>query len=391
MAGDLDQFDLACAHPPQEILPSSADILTWASVFVNNTGPDLVGYGEHAGSGEARISIASWLANVYSACRWEPSGLELLLCAGVSGGLDLAARRLDTWYLDDSASMGQVVLVEEQTYELALPIFEAAGLQIVRVPSDGDGIDVDAVASEVRARGGAGAGSGGVRFLYVVPTHGNPTGATLCPERRARISELSQKLRFYVVADEVYSLLSFDDSMHQPLSAFGGAIVSVFSVSKFLSPGLRVGWMHSVNRAVRERLSEVPVVFSGGSPVPALVAAAVAGAADTGELQRRVEVACKLLGDRCKALTEELTAGLRDVRGAKLWPCRGGYFVWLELGSEAEAAEVAQQLSEASPAVKVGVLQGARGLRLCFAGHNSSELRMAAGVIVHVAKRTCGT
>lgn len=286
--------------------------------------------------------------------------------------------------------MGSVALVEAQTYELAPPILQAAGLEIVRVASDRDGVDPEAVAAEVRARGGAGGGAGAVRLLYLVPTHGNPTAATLTSERRARLVALSRELRFYIVADEVYALLGFGAPATPPLSAADGAssVVSVSSVSKILAPGLRVGWAHCSHRWVRERLAETPAAFSGGSPVPALAAAAVAGATREG-LTRHLESARASLAERAAALTDAL-APLLDGTGAELWPCSGGYFLWLALPAGVEAGAIAARLEEGSPVVIVGT-QATTGLRLCFAGLPCDALKVAAGRIGSAVRALCLT
>ena len=125
----MEELDLATAHPPVELLPSTAQIVEWASSFAGSTGTDVAGYGERSGLGEARIAIAAWLSEAYAGSGWEPSGMELVLCAGVSGAIDACARRLDTWH-GDGAPMGNVALVDTDTYELAPPILTAAGLQV---------------------------------------------------------------------------------------------------------------------------------------------------------------------------------------------------------------------------------------------------------------------
>mmetsp|Transcript_76147 Transcript_76147/g.140159 ORF Transcript_76147/g.140159 Transcript_76147/m.140159 type:complete len:390 (+) Transcript_76147:74-1243(+) len=383
----MEALDLRIAHPPSEMLPSGEELMAWAGSFASNrAGLDLVGYGEHAGLGEARIAIAEWLTTAYAG-KWEPSGLELVLCAGVSGGISVCACGLHTW-LADGSQMGSVALVEGHTYELAPPILEGSGLEVVRVRSDQDGVDPEAVEAEVRKRGGAGGGPGAVRLLYLVPVHGNPTGATLSPARRAKLIALSQELRFYIVTDEVYGLLGFGSTPPCPLSASAsGSIVSLGSVSKLLAPGLRVGWIHCPDNELRKFLADVPVAISGGSPVPALAAAAVAGAAEDGCLVKRTESARLLLADRARALTTALDAVLEGT-GARLWPCTGGYFLWIELPSVEIASEVAACLEKGDPCVLVGVLENAAGLRLCFAGLSCEDLGIAAELIGSAVRLT---
>ena len=65
------------------------------------------------------------------------------------------------------------------------------------VPGDSGGLDVDALAARL-AQGLK------VKFVYLVPTHGNPSGATLSDARRRALVRLAVEHGFTVIADEVY-------------------------------------------------------------------------------------------------------------------------------------------------------------------------------------------
>ena len=153
-----DELNLSLAHPPHELAPSTEDILQWAGSFASSSCADIASYGERVGLGEARIAIASWLTEEYAGA-WSPSGTELVLTAGVSGAVALCAQLLNRWHADGSP-LGSVALVPELSYELMPPVLEAAGLQIVRVPTDGEGVDPDAVERAAREQG-----IGAVRWL----------------------------------------------------------------------------------------------------------------------------------------------------------------------------------------------------------------------------------
>lgn len=394
----MEALDLAIAHPPPDVMPSNESVLKWASDFSkSNAAPDLVGYGEHAGLGEARISIAAWLGEAYADGRpkavWEPSGLDLILCPGVSGAIDHCARRLDVWH-GDGGPMGNIALVEAQTYELAPPILQAAGLEVVRVRSDQEGIDPEAVSDEVRARSAEG-GVGAVRLVYLVPAYGNPTGVTLSAERRARLMALSKELHFYIIADEIYGLLGFGaDPAPLPLSVAeesdctSPSVLSISSMSKLLAPGLRVGWIHCPHSGLRDRLADSAVAVSGGSPVSALAAAAVAGACENGALTLHVQSARRLFAERSNALSKALAPQLEGT-DAELWPSRGGYFLWLALPAVEHAAAIAEVLRKSTPPVHVGILPGAAGLRLCFVGLPCEALVSAAASIGDAVRSVC--
>merc|ERR1712185_502834 len=111
-----------------------------------------------------------------------------------------------------------------------------------------------------------------------------------------------------------------------------------------------------------------------------MVAAVVAGAAECGALSRRVEAVRSLLAERLAALTKEVTPWLSGT-GTKLWPCSGGYFLWLDLPSAINACAIASILQQGKPPVRVGLVANASGLRLCFAGLPGDSLKVAAKLI----------
>jgi len=295
--------------------------------------------------------------------------------------------------------MGNVALVAALTYELVPPILRESGLEVVSVPCDDEGIDLKAVEAEVQSRGGAGGGASSVRLLYLVPTHSNPTGSTLSIERRKKLADMSRDMRFYVVSDEVYGLLGFksktepsiDPVSHVPLSALANcaSVISVGSFSKILAPGLRVGWIHCPDATLRERLADTAVTYSGGSPVPALAAASMAGAALSGALTRHLNVARRHLSMRQTALAAALSSRLIGTV-SRLWPCSGGYFLWLSLPSAEVATAVAERAMQSRPPVCVGHIEHAAGLRLCFAALSTEALGVAANVLGDAIRDVCG-
>ena len=49
------------------------------------------------------------------------------------------------------------------------------------------------------------------KFLYTIPTFHNPTGTTMPSQNRERLVSLANKYNFYIVADEVYQFIYFNE------------------------------------------------------------------------------------------------------------------------------------------------------------------------------------
>ncbi|MET8091542.1 PLP-dependent aminotransferase family protein [Micromonospora sp. NPDC005220] len=134
---------------------------------------------------------------------------------------------------------GDVVVVDRPSYLGALQVFRLFQADLRQVPL---AADPDLAALEEALRAGL-----RPRLLYLVPSFANPTGATLGDGQRRRLAGLAERFDFVVVEDDAYGDLWLDDG-----GAPGPAIAShtdraihLGSLSKVLSPGIRVGYLHA--------------------------------------------------------------------------------------------------------------------------------------------------
>ena len=356
-----DVIDFGLGHPARDLLPLAA--LQEAAQHVFALGdPDFLQYGLEQGNPHFRAALAAFLGQAYGA----PVAPEALFVSnGVSQALDLACTLF--------TQPGDVVLVEEPSYFLALRIFADHGLRAVSVPMDAAGLLPDAVEDAARLHR--------PRLLYTIPTHQNPTGITLAAERRARLIEASREHGFLIVADEVYHLLSYGAPPPPPLATWadGGSVIALGSFSKILAPGLRLGWVQAAPEHV-QRLVGSGLLDSGGGLNP-FTSAIVGSALETGLQARQVA----RLRDVYRRRVAALDAALRiHLGGAASWAVpEGGYFFWLRLPEGVDA----ERLAPHAATHKVGFRSGARfssrdGLhgyvRLSFAYYDDSQLAEGA-------------
>src|SRR5690606_10751898 len=124
---------------------------------------------------------------------------------------------------------------ESPSYPGAILAAQSAGLTLASVPTDGDGIIVERLADELeRTR---------ARVVYVQPSYANPTGAVLSPERRTRVLELAARHGAFIIEDDWARHLGIDGRTPPPLITedADGHVVTVTTLSKPASPGLRLG------------------------------------------------------------------------------------------------------------------------------------------------------
>lgn len=156
--------------------------------------------------------------------------------------------------------------------------------------------------------------------LVLLNTPHNPTGKVFTSEELALIAELAREFDAYVVTDEVYEHLTFDDTAHVPMATLPGMFERTLTISSagktFSLTGWKVGWVTGTPELVQSVLTvKQYLTFSGGGPFQAAVAEGLRlGPPLLEELRASMDQRRLLLVD-----------GLRAA-GFDTWLPQGGYF-----------------------------------------------------------------
>ena len=200
-----------------------------AYVLANNPGPVLQ-YGATEGFGLLREGLSGFMAN--KGVTVNPDGL--IVTTGSQQGLDLLGKVM--------INPGDKVIVEAPTFLATIQCFRLYGAHVIGAPTDADGVDTDKLEALIAEHK--------PKMVYLIPTFGNPSGATLSLARRKRVLELAVKYNTLVVEDDPYCELYFGKPPPPSLLALSHTVpgsrdllAHCGSFSKILSPGLRVGWM----------------------------------------------------------------------------------------------------------------------------------------------------
>jgi len=158
----------------------------------------------------------------------------LIVTTGSQQALDLVAKTL--------LNPQDVALVEAPTFLATIQCFRLYGPKVIGVPIDAHGVQVDKLESMMQQHK--------PKLVYVIPTFGNPSGALLTKERRLKILQLAVQYKTIVIEDDPYGDLYFGEAPPPSMLALSDQVpgsrdwlVHCGSLSKVLSPGLRVGWM----------------------------------------------------------------------------------------------------------------------------------------------------
>ncbi|MCM3337991.1 PLP-dependent aminotransferase family protein [Paenibacillus sp. MER TA 81-3] len=221
--------------PAEEWFP--VDAIRNASERVFRQGPQALQYGLTEGTLSLRERLAIRLGSQRSI---QAEADELLITSGSQQAIDLFTRAM----LDP----GDVVLVENPTYLACLQVLGMYNARVIPVESDDNGMVPEDLAAKLKEHQ--------PKFVYVVPTFGNPTGRVWSLERREALLRLCREHEVLILEDDPYGDLRFTSDRVPNIAALEGrtddrivAYTSTFS--KTVAPGLRTGWIVADERIIR--------------------------------------------------------------------------------------------------------------------------------------------
>lgn len=322
-------------------------------------------YGDARGTLSLRQVLVSYLASDRGVVA-EPE--RLLVTRGSQMALFLAAKAV--------VEPGAVIAVEEPGYPLAWEAFRAAGAGVHGVPVDGGGLSIAAL-EDALARNRR------IRAVYVTPHHQYPTTVTMGAGRRLQLLDLAQRHRLAVIEDDYDHEYRFEGRPVLPLAARAPAglpLVYVGSLSKLLSPGIRLGYAVAPETVLtRMAAARAAIDRQGDAPLEAALAELIRD----GDLGRHARKARRVYRARRDLLAEAL-ADLLGERVSFELPA-GGLAIWLQaIGVPAELW--ARRAGEAGLALLPGsrfALQrpAPEAFRLGYAALNEAQIHRAVEIL----------
>jgi 2-aminoadipate transaminase len=295
---------------------------------------------------------------------------HLMVTTGSQQALDLLGKCM--------ISPGDKVIVEGPTFLATIQCFRLYGAEVISAPVDANGVIVEELEKLIAEHQ--------PKMVYLIPTFGNPSGATLSLERRQRVLELAVQYKTLVVEDDPYGDLYFDAPPPASLLALSSEVLGsrdwlahCGSLSKVLSPGLRIGWMI----APAELLAKAVMCKQFSDAHTSTFAQATAAQyLLAGHMPATLEKMRKVYASRAKAMMDALRAELGDA--VEFTVPHGGLFLWVRLtgkgGKLADANVLAQKAIEAGVAFVPGAPFFSQNpdlstLRLSFATADEDKIR----------------
>ena len=124
------------------------------------------------------------------------------------------------------------IAVEEPGFPGARNAFNLTGNRIIGVPIDEDGLVVDAIPT-------------GCQLVFTTPSHQFPTMVTMSQERRLQLLKSAETNDYLIIEDDYEAEMNYFNARTQSLRSQDkkNRVVYIGSLSKTVSPGIRLGFM----------------------------------------------------------------------------------------------------------------------------------------------------
>ncbi|QUO42221.1 PLP-dependent aminotransferase family protein [Brevibacillus composti] len=320
-----------------------------------------LGYSEPKGWLPLREAVSAYLKTRGI----EASPGQILVVSGALQALQLVSQGI--------LRQGSGILLERPSYLYSLSVFQSARMRLLGVSMDEQGIRPEALARQKQLREAA--------LLYTIPSFHNPTGILMSAERRRQVMAICERERLPILEDDAYGELWLDEPGPPPLKALDqkGLVLYAGSLSKTLSPGLRIGWIVGPEPVI-ERLADVKMQTDYGASALSQIAAKEWLEHD--RYLRHLAMIRASLRERRAIACQALERWFFDL--AEWQVPQGGFYIWLRLKRATSARSLFSRALAKGILLNPGYIYDhtdARHLRISYSYAAEEELEEALFVL----------
>lgn len=270
---------------------------------------------------------------------------EIIITTGCQEAMTLCIRAV--------TKPGDTVLVESPSYFGTLKAIESLGLKALEIPTDAkNGISLPALELAIR--------EWKVTACILTPNFSNPLGYCMSDENKQKLRHILKQKDIAIIEDDIYSELTYSTQRPKAIKAFdenGDAsnVLLCSSLSKSLSPGLRIGW--AIPGRWLKQVTHLKVSSSmAGATLPALTAARYL---EIGIFDRHLRQMRRFYKEQRDYFLHLATLHLpKDIR---LTHPEGGYVIWLELDKKIDSMKLYEQALKENVCIAPGPLFSVSG------------------------------
>ncbi|WP_008317068.1 PLP-dependent aminotransferase family protein [Leptolyngbya sp. PCC 6406] len=366
---DRTLVQLGAALPALELLPL-AQLNRLMGKIMREHSTVAHSYGMPLGCPELRTEFAKRMLD--AGCSVPPD--QMVITNGATEAIYLCLKAL--------TQPGDTVVIESPTYFAVLEALKSLGLKALTLPTHPrDGISLSHLAEALQ--------TGEVKLCFLVSNFSNPLGSCMDDTQKKRLVALLNQYDIPLIEDDVYGDLYFAGPRPKAIKAFDteNRVLYCASVSKTLSPGLRVGWC--IGGRYHAEVSRMKSILNGSNAmVPQLTVAAFLA---NGGYDRHLRQLRRAYQDQ----TAQMLQAIYDYFPAETCVTRptGGHVLWLELPQGFDALRLYHKALEHYIAIAPGVMFSASGqcysncFRLNTAVVCSEKVDQAMQILGHLSKK----
>lgn len=272
------------------------------------------------------------------------------------------------------AHKNKPIAIEDPGFPYGRNAFQLTGNQLTGVPVDEEGIVVPSIPD-------------GCQLVFTTPSHQFPTMVTMSQRRREQLLKAATSQDFLIIEDDYESEMNYFNSRSKSLRAQdkNDRVIYIGSLSKTVSPGIRVGFIVAHRDIIRQTRIVRGVMMRHP---PTIVQEVVALFFQLGHydshlrnIERRYKQRWHVINN---AISEHLT--MLDKT-----PTKGGTSFWLTGPRGFDATELGERLRERGVLIDIGerfcLNKDKRSFRLGFAFVPMKKLEEGIRIIAEEVKR----
>ena len=321
--------------PPNTKVPS-VKLINRLMVKVIKEDEGIADYDPPRGNERLRRQIARRMLN--AGVNISPE--EVIVTTGCQEAVNLCLRAV--------TKPGDTIVVESPSYFGTLKAIESLGLKALEIPTDAEsGMSLSALELAIR--------EWNVSACILTPSFSNPLGYCMSDENKQQLRTILKKANIPIIEDDIYGELCYGSQRPKAIKAFDqsgeeGNVLLCSSLSKSLSPGLRIGW--AIPGKWIDTVTQLKVSTSmAGATLPALTAARYL---EKGVFDRHLRHMRRYYKEQRDYFLQLATLHLPQ--NIRITHPEGGYVIWLELDNKLDSMLLYEQAKAEQISIAPGPL-----------------------------------
>lgn len=355
-----DMISFAGGLPAPETFPVE-ELREIACEVLAQSGSECLQYGTTEGD----MHLRNALVEMYRKSGFNIGTENLIITTGSQQAIDLIARI----FVDH----GDYIMCGLPSYLGAINTFLVYGAKLKGITLDNEGMNPEELEETIAGLRGYGRK---IKFIYIIPDFQNPSGITMSESRRLRIIEIAEKYDLLIVEDSPYREVRFEGEPCRTMCELDhtGRVISLFTFSKILAPGFRVGWVVG-NPILLDRI--VMAKQTSDLCTSPFVQRMIARYIEKGLLEKNLKKTIELYRTRRDAMLESLRKNMPET--VKWTQPQGGLFLFVTLPEGFDADLIFRKSIEQNVAFVSGSTffcnnTGKNTMRLNFSFSNNYEI-----------------